>query len=123
VDSAPGDKEFLLGFGVEDLVAELDLCTGVEDYPKLPPGSTVMILTVQGTLWAYCSNLPQGLSTFTEGGLSPKYISSPISGQFKPSVRFLGDYASKPARFDLARPLLTRHTALRTSVLYDARRK
>src|SRR5918998_4108849 len=90
---------------------------------RMPPGSTVMILTVQGTLWAYCSNLPQGLSTFTEGGLSPKYISSPISGQFKPSVRFWGDYASKPARFDLAQPLLTRHTALRTSVVYDARRK
>jgi len=27
-----------------------------------------MILTVQGRLWVYCSNLPQGFSTFTEGG-------------------------------------------------------
>src|SRR5918995_2210851 len=50
----------------------------------MPPGSTVMILTVLGRLWVYCSNLPQGFSTLTEGGLSPKYISSLMRGQFKP---------------------------------------
>src|ERR687893_154660 len=50
----------------------------------MPPGSTVMILTVLGRLWVYCSNLPQGFSTRTEGGLSPKYISSLMRGQCKP---------------------------------------
>src|SRR5215208_6562090 len=35
---------------------------------SLPPGATVMILTVQGRLCVYCSKLPQGLSTFMEGG-------------------------------------------------------
>jgi hypothetical protein len=50
-----------------------------------------MIFTVQGTLWAYCSNLPQGFSTFTEGGLlSAKRLSSPMTGQFKPFVPFMG---------------------------------
>src|SRR3712207_3372063 len=37
-----------------------------------PPGATVMILTVQGRLWVYCSNPPQGFSTFTEGGQRSK---------------------------------------------------
>src|SRR3712207_4547200 len=37
-----------------------------------PPGATVMILTVQGRLWVYCSNPPQGFSTFTEGGRRSK---------------------------------------------------
>src|SRR4028118_946005 len=50
----------------------------------MPPGSTVMILTVLGRLWVYCSNLPQGFSTRTEGGPSPKYISSLMRGQCKP---------------------------------------
>ena len=54
-----------------------------------------MILTVLGRLWVYCSNLPQGFSTFTEGGLSPKYISSLMPGKFKPSVPFLGDCGSE----------------------------
>ena len=35
---------------------------------SVPPGATVMILTVLGRLCVYCSNLPQGLSTFIEGG-------------------------------------------------------
>ena len=54
-----------------------------------------MILTVEGRLWVYCSNLPQGFSTFTEGGLfSKKYVSSLMLGQFKLSVPFLGDIVS-----------------------------
>src|SRR5215218_9304222 len=35
VDRAPRDKEFLLGLGMEDLVAELDPGTGVENDPEL----------------------------------------------------------------------------------------
>src|ERR687894_836294 len=59
---------------------------------RMPPGSTVMTLTVQGTLCAYCSNLPQGFSTFREGGLllSTKRVSSSMLGQFKPFVPFMG---------------------------------
>jgi hypothetical protein len=65
---------------------------------SMPPGSTVMIFTVQGTLWAYCSNLPQGFSTFTEGGLlSAKRLSSPMTGQFKPFVPFMGGRNGPPA--------------------------
>jgi hypothetical protein len=39
-----------------------------------------MILTVHGRLCVYCSNLPQGFSTFTEGGLWSKRDSLYLDG-------------------------------------------
>ena len=63
-----------------------------------------MTLTVQGTLWAYCSNLPQGFSIFTEGGLlSAKRLSSPMTGQFKPFVPFMGGRERSPGSPGLCR--------------------
>src|SRR5215210_2187885 len=51
---------------------------------SMPPGATVMILTVQGRLWVYCSNLPQGFSSFNAQGMRW------IIGSFLPGTRGVG---------------------------------
>jgi hypothetical protein len=65
VNRLAGYEELLLDIRVEDLPVQLYTRPGVEG---TPPGATVRIFTVQGRSWVYCSNLPQGFSTFREGG-------------------------------------------------------